>query len=83
MQYIAVERLGYFFVLVCRQVFAYFEDVFNVFTHSDSNGDFLNGERLAGLLGKKIEYLALRLNYFAGCLLASLDARLVKGIDVD
>jgi hypothetical protein len=55
----------------------------NVFSHSDSLGDFLNGERLAGLLGEEIKYLALRLNHLAGGLLASLDARLVKGIDVD
>jgi len=34
-------------------VFADFEDVLNVFHHSDSIGDFLNGEPLAGLLGRK------------------------------
>jgi len=42
----------------------------------------LNGERLAGCW-KEIEYLALRLNYFAGAFSCSLDARLVKGINVD
>jgi hypothetical protein len=44
---------------------------------SDSLGDFLNAERLAGLLGEKIEHLALCLNHLASRFLASLNPRLV------
>jgi hypothetical protein len=64
-------------------VFADFEDVLDVFHHSDSIGDFLNGKPLTGLLGEKIEYLALRLNNLASRFLARLNPWLVIGIDVD
>ena len=64
-------------------MFANFEDVFNVILHANSFGDFFNTEPRAGLFGEKNQHLALCFNHLAGGLLASLDARLVVGIDVD